>query len=74
MKKITLVAVLLGTAQLMYAQEITIPASGGEVTGTGGAVSYTVGQLVHANPTKTSSLSQGIQRGIEQLITTYNKL
>jgi len=47
------------------AQE-TIPASGGEATGTGGTVSYTIGQLVYTNPTTASgSLNQGIQQSIE---------
>ena len=51
--------------QLSYAQE-TMPISGGKTTGTGGTVSYTVGQLVYTNPTNASgSLHQGIQQSIE---------
>ena len=51
--------------QFSYAQE-TNPASGGEAAGSGGTVSYTIGQLVYTNPsTASGSLNQGIQQSIE---------
>lgn len=65
MKNITLIMALFCATQLVNAQEI-IPVSGGEATGAGGSVSYTIGQLVYTNPTTTSgSLNQGIQQSIE---------
>ncbi|MFT6698959.1 MAG: hypothetical protein ACJAVD_000445 [Porticoccaceae bacterium] len=65
MKKITLLAVLFCAIQLSHAQE-TNPISGGEATGVGGTISYTVGQLVYTtHTTGAGSLSQGIQQSIE---------
>jgi hypothetical protein len=65
MKNITLITALFCATQLMNAQE-TIPVSGGEATGAGGEVSYTIGQLVYTNPTTAAgSLNQGIQQSIE---------
>ena len=47
------------------AQE-AIPTSGAEAMGAGGAVSYTVGQLMHTDAiTAAGSLHQGIQQSIE---------
>ena len=65
MKRINILIPLLCATQFFYAQE-TIPVSGGEATGSGGTVSYTIGQLVYTNPTTASgSLNQGIQQSIE---------
>lgn len=65
MKKITLIIVLFCATQLVNAQE-TITVSGGEATGAGGTVSYTIGQLIYTNPTTAvGSLNQGIQQSIE---------
>ena len=51
--------------QLVNAQE-TISVSAVEATGSGGKVSYTIGQLVYTNPTTAAgSLNQGIQQSIE---------
>ena len=44
MKKMTLVAGLLLATQLMYSQQ-SIPATGGDATGSGGSSSYTVVML-----------------------------
>jgi len=52
---------LLATLELS-AQENTV-ASGGEATGSGGAVSYSVGQVVYTTDTGTNgSVSQGLQQ------------
>lgn len=65
MRKTFLGVLLLCATQYMYAQE-TNPVSGGEATGAGGTVSYTIGQLAYTNPTTESgSLNQGIQQSIE---------
>ena len=65
MKNITLIMVLFCATQLVNAQK-TIPVSGGEATGAGGTVSYTIGQLIYTNPTTAAgSLNQGIHQSIE---------
>jgi hypothetical protein len=65
MIKTTLVACLLCATQLIYAQQ-TIPASGGEATGSGGTSSYSVGQLVYSTNTGSNgSITQGVQQSIE---------
>ena len=45
----------------LFAQE-TVPASGGEAKGSGGSVSYTVGQIFYTN---NGSVSQGVQQPYE---------
>ena len=65
MKNITLIMVLFCATQLVNAQE-TISVSAFETIGSGGTVSYTIGQLVYINPTTAAgSLNQGIQQSIE---------
>lgn len=65
MKNITLIIVLFCAIQLVNAQE-AISVSGFEAIGSGGTVSYTIGQLVYTNPTTAAgSLNQGIQQSIE---------
>lgn len=65
MKNITLIIVLFCAIQLVNAQE-TISVSVVEAIGSGGRVSYTIGQLVYTNPTTAAgSLNQGIQQSIE---------
>jgi hypothetical protein len=65
LKRISLVASILLVAQLAPAQE-TIPASGGEVSGSGGSGSYTVGQVFYSTSTSiTGSVSQGVQQAFE---------
>ena len=57
----------------IQAQEIheTIPASGGNASGSGGTVSYSVGQIVYTNNTGTNgSVSQGVQQPYEISIVT----
>jgi hypothetical protein len=54
----------------MYAQDTT-PASGGNATGTGGSVSYTIGQIVYTTNSGTNgSLSQGVQQPYEISLVT----
>ncbi|TXE15940.1 T9SS type A sorting domain-containing protein [Psychroserpens burtonensis] len=65
MIKTTLVACLLCATQLIYSQQ-TIPASGGEATGSGGTSSYSVGQLAYSTNTGSNgSITQGVQQSIE---------
>jgi hypothetical protein len=59
-KTFFLVCVLLAT-QLVCSQE-AIPVSAGEASGSGGSVSYTVGQVFYTtNTAATGSVSQGVQ-------------
>ena len=65
MKKIVLLIIFILVFVAVKAQE-TIPVSGGQATGLGGNISYTIGQLVYTNPTTMlGSLNQGIQQNIE---------
>ena len=60
----TTLLLLFATIQL-YAQE-TVPATGGDASGTGGSSSYTVGQVVYTTNTATSgSIAQGVQQPYE---------
>jgi hypothetical protein len=66
-KKVTLYALLFFVIELtgLKAQE-AIPASGGDASGSGGSVSYTVGQLVYTtNFGASGSVAQGVQQPYE---------
>jgi hypothetical protein len=66
-KQIKLIAMLLSTIGLagLHAQE-TLPATGGEASGSGGTISYTVGQIVYSTNTGTNgSEAQGVQQPYE---------
>jgi hypothetical protein len=68
--KVKLIIVLLLSLGLkgLQAQE-TIPATGGNATGSGGSVSYTLGQVVYtANTSNSGTISQGIQQPYEILV------
>ncbi|TXE16013.1 T9SS type A sorting domain-containing protein [Psychroserpens burtonensis] len=64
MKTTALLVCLLFATHSIYSQE-TIPASGGESTGSGGSSSYSVGQLVYTTNTGGGSVSQGVQQSVE---------
>ena len=65
MRKLKLTLLFFSILQLSHAQE-TIPSTGGNASGTGGATSYTVGQLVYTtNISTTGSVSQGVQQAFE---------
>ena len=65
MKKSNLTLIFLCVLQLSHAQE-TIPSTGGNASGIGGASSYTAGQLVYTTNISTSgSVSQGVQQAFE---------
>ncbi len=64
-KSITNLAFLLLGLGGLYAQE-SPTATGGEATGTGGTVSYSVGQLVYTTNTGTNgSVAHGVQQPFE---------
>ncbi len=63
MRKLILLLFLLPT--IAFGQE-AIPATGSEATGSGGTVSYTVGQVVYTTNTGTNaSVAQGVQQPYE---------
>lgn len=65
MRKLKLTLLFFSILQLSHAQE-TIPSTGGNASGTGGATSYSVGQLVYTtNISTTGSVSQGVQQAFE---------
>ncbi|WP_158850603.1 T9SS type A sorting domain-containing protein [Algibacter sp. L1A34] len=55
--------IILGLGGLS-AQE-TIPASGGDASGSKGSSSYTVGQMVYTTNSGSGSVTQGVQQSIE---------
>jgi hypothetical protein len=71
-KRLKLSAVLLLGLGLtgLQAQE-TIPATGGNASGSGGTVSYSVGQVVYTTNTGTNgSVAQGVQQPFEISVVT----
>lgn len=71
--KIIAVAFLCFLANVMDAQQTT-DASGGNVSGTGGSVAYSVGQTVYSTHTGTNaSVTQGVQQPYEISIVTEIK-
>ena len=71
-KKLKLSAVLLFGLGLtgLQAQE-TIPATGGNASGSGGSASYSVGQVIYTTNTGTNgSVAQGVQQPFEILVVT----
>ena len=67
---ISSIVLLLITLGGLQAQE-ALPATGGEATGTGGSVSYSVGQVSYTTNTGTNgSASQGVQQAYKISTTT----
>jgi hypothetical protein len=61
---------LFGSGTTMQAQN-TIPASGGNISGGGGTVSYSVGQVVYTTNTGSNgSVAQGVQQPFEISVVT----
>jgi hypothetical protein len=62
---LTLFTLFLVCSSFVKAQE-TVPATGGEATGTGGSQSYTVGQVAYETISTSSNIqSQGVQQAYE---------
>ena len=72
MKKIWLIGLLLFVPGLTVVQaQTSIPASGGNASGGGGTVSYTVGQIVYTkNNGSNGSSIQGVQQPYEISVVT----
>ena len=69
MKTALIIAFFLIGLLKLHAQEIQT-ASGGEATGIGGTVSYSVGQVVFTSIGSNSEITQGVQQPYEIYITT----
>jgi hypothetical protein len=70
MKNLFLVFILLLSLNELHAQD-ALPASGGNASGRGGTVSYTVGQVVYTTNSGTNgSVVQGVQQPFEIFIVT----
>jgi hypothetical protein len=72
LKKVKLSAVILFSLALngLQAQQ-TIPTSGGDASGIGGSVSYSIGQMVYTTNTGTNgSVAQGVQQPFEISVVT----
>lgn len=64
-KKVILSVLLLGLGLISQAQQATT-ATGGNASGSGGTVTYAVGQIVYATNTGTTgSVAQGVQQPYE---------
>lgn len=62
---ITLLVAILLWAGLVQAQE-SVNASGGDATGSGGSVSYSIGQVIYLSGTGSNgSIAQGVQQALE---------
>lgn len=71
-KKVKLIGVLLLASVItgLQAQEAT-PTSGGNASGSGGSISYTVGQVLYTSNTGTTgSVAQGVQQPFEISVVT----
>lgn len=73
--KITAIIPFLFLVIIDLQAQKTVPSTGGEATGTGGASSYTIGQVVYSNYTGTNgSVAQGVQQPYEISTTIGVKL
>jgi hypothetical protein len=73
MKHLTklLIALCLFACGMAIQAQNTIPAAGSNATGTGGSVSYSVGQIVYTTNTGTNgTVSQGVQQPYEISVVT----
>jgi predicted small secreted protein len=65
MKKIFNIVILFLMISGALSAQHTIGPSGKDISTSGGAISYSVGQLVYTSSTGTGSLRQGIQQNLE---------
>ncbi len=71
-KKLVFLLALLLVANMAPAQETT-NASGGDATGSGGSVAFSVGQVVYTTNTSSGgSVAQGVQHAYEIFIVGFN--
>jgi hypothetical protein len=72
LKKIVICVLFLSSLCIAILQaQTTIPVSGGNATGTGGSLGYTVGQVVYTTYTGSNgTVSQGVQQPFEISVVT----
>ena len=69
--KIVLLFILIGMCRMSLSAQQTVSSAGKEASGTGGTVSYTVGQVVYTTNTGTNgSIAQGVQQPFEISVVT----
>ncbi|NPA35753.1 MAG: T9SS type A sorting domain-containing protein [Chlorobi bacterium] len=69
LKLIILIILIFGTAELK--SQNYVPVSGGESTGSGGTVSYTVGQLFYNTIISSDGVvNEGVQQPVEMFVST----
>lgn len=73
--KLKIISFLIIYSSVLYAQESSL-SSGGEATGTGGSVSYSIGQVVYTTNTGINgSNAQGVQQPYEiSIVTSVDEL
>jgi len=73
--KIVLIIILSGLSGTSMIAQQTVSAAGGNATGAGGTVSYTIGQLVYTSNTGTNgTVTQGVQQPFEiSVVTSINE-
>lgn len=71
-----LVVLLLASFRPFYLQaQVAIPVAGGDATGSGGSVSYSIGQVVYTtNSSASGSVTEGVQQPYEVFVITGNEL
>ena len=71
MKTKLILLTLFGFGLLSVRAQTTISTAGGNATGSGGTVSYTVGQVAYSTQTSTSgTITQGVQQPFEIFVAT----
>jgi len=67
----TILVLLVGCLNLFIVQgQSTIPATGSNATGSGGSVSYTIGQVTYNTYGTTGTVAQGVQQPYEISVVT----
>jgi hypothetical protein len=70
-RRILIILFLCGFWTVLVQAQETIPATGGNATGSGGSVSYTVGQITYSTFSGTNgSVAHGVQQPIEISVVT----
>ena len=70
MKLLLFISFLLFCPKILFSQQV-IPATGGNISGSGGSVSYTIGQMAYAFLQNNSyEITQGVQQPYEISVVT----
>ncbi|HAM99178.1 MAG TPA: hypothetical protein DCQ26_11275 [Marinilabiliales bacterium] len=70
-KKVKLTAIIAGIGVSWIQAQESVPAAGSNASGSGGSVSYSIGQMVYTtNPGTNGSVAQGVQQPFEISVLT----